>query len=64
MTALQTNRREAPPGRAPAAAAAAPSLARAWYSVGVLFAVYILSFVDRQMVNLLVEPISSKPKTR
>ncbi len=33
------------------------SLARAWYSVGVLFAVYILSFVDRQMVNLLVEPI-------
>lgn len=35
----------------------APSLARAWYSVGVLFAVYILSFVDRQMVNLLVEPI-------
>ena len=35
----------------------APSLARAWYSVGVLFAVYILSFIDRQMVNLLVEPI-------
>jgi MFS family permease len=34
-----------------------PSLARAWYSVGVLFAVYILSFVDRQMVNLLVDPI-------
>ena len=34
-----------------------PTLGRAWYSVGVLFAVYILSFVDRQMVNLLVEPI-------
>src|SRR6185312_8222468 len=39
------------------APAGSPSLARAWYSVGVLFAVYILSFVDRQMVNLLVDPI-------
>jgi len=52
MTALQNNRlTEASPDPAP------PNLARAWYSVGVLFAVYILSFIDRQMVNLLVDPI-------
>ena len=30
---------------------------RAWYSVSVLFAVYILSFLDRQIVNLMVEPM-------
>jgi MFS family permease len=55
MTALHTNR--ATPARDRAPPVKPPSLARAWYSVGVLFAVYILSFVDRQMVNLLVEPI-------
>ena len=36
---------------------ARPSLARAWYAVAVLFAIYILSFIDRQIVNLLVDPI-------
>jgi MFS family permease len=55
MTALQTNRLKASPDPEPPVTT--PSLARAWYSVGVLFAVYILSFVDRQMVNLLVDPI-------
>jgi MFS family permease len=57
MTALQTNRATA--AADPAPPAKPPSLVRAWYSVGVLFAVYILSFVDRQMVNLLVDPIRS-----
>jgi len=56
VTASRENRLFAPRPK-PAPPAATPSLARAWYSVGVLFAVYILSFVDRQMVNLLVEPI-------
>lgn len=36
---------------------APPSLAKAWYAVAVLFAIYILSFIDRQILNLLVEPI-------
>jgi len=34
-----------------------PSAARAWYSVGVLMLAYILSFIDRQVLNLLVGPI-------
>jgi len=57
MAAFRDNRLavEVPPQRV--SPVNTPNLARAWYSVGVLFAVYILSFVDRQMVNLLVEPI-------
>src|SRR5262245_15901959 len=34
-----------------------PSAAYAWYVVGVLTLVYVFSFIDRQILNLLVRPI-------
>ncbi len=34
-----------------------PSIKYAWYVVGVLTFVYVFSFVDRQILNLLVRPI-------
>ena len=34
-----------------------PSPKRAWLTVGILLVAYVLSFVDRQILNLLVEPI-------
>lgn len=34
-----------------------PSQAYAWYVVGMLTFVYIFSFIDRQILNLLVRPI-------
>ena len=34
-----------------------PNQVYAWYVVGVLTVAYIFSFVDRQIINLLVEPI-------
>ena len=34
-----------------------PNQIYAWYVVGVLTVAYIFSFVDRQIINLLVEPI-------
>jgi len=34
-----------------------PSSARAWYGVAVLMLAYILSFIDRQVLNLLVAPV-------
>jgi len=34
-----------------------PSTIRAWFTVGVLMLAYVLSFVDRQILNLLVGPI-------
>src|SRR5262245_49603914 len=34
-----------------------PSAAYAWYVVGVLTFVYVFSFIDRQILNLLVRPI-------
>src|SRR5947209_6508567 len=34
-----------------------PSQGYAWYVVGVLTFVYIFSFIDRQILNLLVRPI-------
>lgn len=34
-----------------------PSPGYAWYVVGVLTFVYVFSFIDRQILNLLVEPI-------
>lgn len=37
--------------------AAAPSLRAGWYAVAVLWLAYICSFVDRQVLALLVEPI-------
>jgi MFS family permease len=33
------------------------SAAYGWYALGVLFAAYVLAFVDRQVLNLLAEPI-------
>src|SRR5258706_3421109 len=37
--------------------AAYPKPAHAWYALGVLTFVYIFSFVDRQILNLMVVPI-------
>ena len=34
-----------------------PSAARAWYAVAVLTLIYVFSFIDRQILNLLVRPI-------
>ncbi|WP_313025381.1 spinster family MFS transporter [Pseudomonas lopnurensis] len=34
-----------------------PSSTRAWLTVAILMLAYVLSFVDRQILNLLVEPI-------
>ena len=36
-----------------------PSLRYAWYVVGVLLLAYISSFIDRQIISLLVKPIKS-----
>ena len=36
-----------------------PSPAKAWYAVGVLFVAFILSFIDRIVIALLVEPIKA-----
>jgi MFS family permease len=38
-------------------AAAYPAAAVAWYSVTVLMLMYIFSFIDRQIISLLVEPM-------
>jgi hypothetical protein len=34
-----------------------PSSATAWFTVGLCLLAYILSFVDRQIIALLIEPI-------
>src|SRR5689334_9118861 len=34
-----------------------PPIAYAWYVVGALTIVYVFSFIDRQILNLLVRPI-------
>ncbi|NQD94941.1 MFS transporter, partial [Pseudomonas sp. CrR25] len=34
-----------------------PSTARAWTTVAILMVAYVLSFIDRQILNLLVGPI-------
>ena len=45
---------------APSAAQAAwPSPARAWWTVAVLTFTYIVSFVDRTILSLLIEPIKA-----
>jgi MFS family permease len=36
---------------------AQPSPRYAWYVVGVLTLIYVFSFIDRQILNLLVGPI-------
>jgi MFS family permease len=41
----------------PAAEEPYPSAAYGWYVVGVLTFVYVFSFIDRQILNLLVRPI-------
>ena len=38
-----------------------PSSTRAWMTVAILMLAYVLSFVDRQILNLLVEPIRRLP---
>jgi MFS family permease len=48
------------PAAAPSAAATtAVSLRAGWYAVAVLWLAYICSFVDRQVLALLVEPIKA-----
>lgn len=37
-----------------------PSSRRAWWAVALLLALYVLSFVDRQVINLMVEPIRAE----
>ena len=52
------NARERP--EAPVASAASepyPPIGYAWYVVGVLMVVYVFSFIDRQILSLLVAPI-------
>ena len=34
-----------------------PSSTRAWVTVAILMVAYVLSFIDRQILNLLVGPI-------
>lgn len=34
-----------------------PSSLSAWVTVTILMVAYVLSFIDRQILNLLVEPI-------
>lgn len=34
-----------------------PTSGRAWFTVSILLVAYVLSFIDRQILNLLVEPI-------
>jgi MFS family permease len=46
-----------PTGTAAAPAAAYPSENHAWYLVFTLLLLYIFSFIDRQIISLLVEPI-------
>ncbi|MEM6586638.1 MAG: MFS transporter, partial [Pseudomonadota bacterium] len=41
------------------AASAMPSSARAWYVVAVLSLAGVVSYIDRQVINLLVEPIKA-----
>jgi MFS family permease len=43
--------------KSPTVAAPYPPASRAWYAVFVLMLMYIFSFIDRQVISLLVEPI-------
>src|SRR6188474_3178838 len=36
-----------------------PTAQRAWWAVSLLLVLYVLSFVDRQVIDLMVEPIRS-----
>jgi MFS family permease len=48
-----------PPGAATDAQLAWPKPARAWWTVAVLTFTYIISFVDRTVLGLLIEPIKA-----
>ncbi len=54
MSALEQERSQ---GSAPPREDDYPSRGYAWYVVGVLTFVYVFSFIDRQILNLLVRPI-------
>lgn len=41
----------------PPAVAAFPSARRAWLTVAILMVAYVISFIDRQILNLLVAPV-------
>lgn len=41
----------------PSAATAFPSARRAWLTVAILMVAYVISFIDRQILNLLVAPV-------
>jgi MFS family permease len=47
------------PGNASPEDPAYPPLGYAWYVVGVLMVIYVLSFIDRQILSLLVGPIKN-----
>lgn len=58
MASLSTSERPAPaPGAAATRAPDWPSPGRAWWHVIVLTIAYVVSFVDRTIISLLVEPI-------
>ncbi len=50
---------DATAGSAETAEAPYPSLGKSWYVVAVLMVIYVLSFIDRQILGLLVGPIRS-----
>lgn len=57
MSVLETKHSESSPTVQPATEEPYPPRGYAWYVVGVLTFVYVFSFVDRQILNLLVRPI-------
>ena len=48
-----------PPAPSPHSAAPWPSPRYAWYVICVLMVAYTLSYIDRTIVDLLVEPIKA-----
>src|SRR5262245_31711668 len=58
-TPLSTQLQPAPAPVTPAEAPPYPKPLYAWYVVGVLTVVYVFSFIDRQILNLLVRPIKT-----
>lgn len=57
MSTLKREGSENPPTVQPREEEQYPSRGYAWYVVGVLTFVYVFSFIDRQILNLLVRPI-------
>src|SRR5262245_1669995 len=57
MAVPQGENKNATPTESSTSAQPYPSSSYAWYVVGVLTFVYIFSFIDRQILNLLVRPI-------